>query len=183
MKVNFNFNEPGANEPVVFEEIFAERPGGGLVANQGYELKAGTAVGFDGDILKPIKSYRVIEDAVSSATSIKIAKGSGIAVGDILGVGGKSVACSAVDNSNADYDQVTVSLGVEVSAGKVLYQAKTAKTTGAEPIYSPEFLIGNGIEANKGDQMVRLVNGANVRKETAPVAKEVVALMKSIALV
>lgn len=182
MNVNFNYKEAGSNDPVVFEEIFAEKPAGGLVANQTYDLKAGTAVGFDGQILKPIKGYRVVEDAVSNATSIKIAKGSGIASGDVIGVNAKGVACTAVDQTNADYDVVTVTLGVAVSAGRVLYQAKSAGSS-AEPIYSPEYLIGNSIEANKGDQMVRLVNGANIRKETAPVASEVVAKMKSIQLV
>lgn len=182
--VNFKFQDGGKNDPIIFEQIFAEKPGGGMVANSTFAIKAGTAVGLDSNNnLKPIKAFRVAEDASSAATSIKIEKGSGIASGDIIGVGGKAVASTAVDTTNAGYDEVTVSLATAVSKGDVLYQAKAAKSSGAEAIYSPLYLIGNEVPANAGDYIVRLVNGCNIRKETAQVAKEVVALLKNVAIV
>lgn len=183
MKVNFQFDEAPKNNAIVFEQIFAERPAGGLIAGSAFTIAQGTAVGEDNGKLKPIKAYRVYADATSDATSIKVEKGSGVASGDIIGVGGKSVACTGVNTADADFDVVTVSLGVAVSKGDVLFQAKTAKSTGAEPIYKPLYLVGNEVPANVGDYPVRLINGANIRKETAQVAKEVVALMPSIALV
>lgn len=70
-----------------------------------------------------------------------------------------------------------------MEAGKVLYQAKAADESSAEPIYTPVYVTGNSLEANKGDQPVRLINGANLRKETANVASEVAALLPMIALV
>ena len=47
----------------------------------------------------------------------------------------------------------------------------------------PVYLVGDDVPANSGDFMVKLVNGANIRKETAPVADEVVAQMKGISKV
>lgn len=93
------------------------------------------------------------------------------------------MACTAVDTSATDKDVVTVTLGVDIDAGTVLYQAKAASADAAEPIYTPVFVTGNRLEAKEGDQSVRLINGANLRKETANVASEVAALLPMIALV
>ena len=51
----------------------------------------------------------------------------------------------------------------------------------AEPKYAPAFVLGESIPANSGDKLVKLVNGANVRKETIQIAKDVLALMPMIA--
>ena len=106
-----------------------------------------------------------------------------MAVGDVIATGKKGVACTAVDTSNAAYDVVTVSLGTVLAAGTVLYQAAAASASAAAPIYTPLFVTGAEVPANSGDVPTRLVNGANLRKATANVAAEVVALMKSVELV
>ena len=174
----FNVIEPGKSDPNVFDQIFAEKVGGGLVKNSSFDLYPGIAVSADGEV---IKGYQVVEAADKSATTIKIAKNSGIAVGDVLAKGKVGVACTAVDTtSSTTFDTVTVTLGVALSKGDVLYQAAAASTSAAAPKYTPAFLLGQFVEANSGDELVQLVNGANIRKETAPVADEVVALMKGI---
>ena len=182
----FYVKEPAAKDPIIFDQIFAEKVGGGTVKNCAFDLYPGMAISEDG---YPIKAYVVVEDAANDATSIKIKKNSGIAVGDILAKGKVGVACTAIDTTtSSEYDAVTVSLGVAVSAGDILYQSaqESAAASGddpavdASPKYTPKYLLGQFIEANSGDELVKLVNGANVRKETAPVADEVVALMKGI---
>lgn len=184
MNVNFKFNDAAKNDNVYFEQVFAEKAGGGVVANPSFDLLPSTAVGYDTDgKLQPIKVYEVIEAVSAEATAIKVAKGSGVAVGDVLAYGGKGVACTAVDYSSADYDSITVSLAVAVPAGALLYQAAAAKTSGAAPKYTPAYVIGECVFANEGDQAVRLVNGANLRKETARVTPEIVALLKGVQLV
>ena len=60
--------------------------------------------------------------------------------------------------------------------------AKSAGTS-ATPIYTPEYVIGNVVPANSGDYPVRLINGANLRKETAMISAEVVAMLPTIKLV
>ena len=238
MNRNFKFNPAEAADPIYFEQIFAEKPGGGMLANPDYDVPKSVAVGKNGSgLYAPIKAYKVVEAAESDATTLKIAKGSGIQEGDVLATGTIGVACTAVDTTTSeDYDVVTVSLGVAIAAGTTLYQAAAASveagyydaestdegalkvvasgaTTGqinladvtpykgeksplaandyvvkkeqadAEPKYTPEYILGTFVPKGEGDFEVRLINGANLRKETANVAKEVVAKMKSIELV
>lgn len=180
MKNRFQHTPPAKPSPVVFEQVFAEKPGGGVVPEPSYDLMQGTAVGAEG---KPIKAYRLAKAVAAADATIQIQKGSGVEVGDIIGHGKKAVACTNVDTSNPSYDVVTVTLGVAIDNDTVLYQAKAASDSAAEPIYNPVYVVGTEVYAGMGDQEVRLVNGANLRKETAPIAKEVVAMMKSIQLV
>ena len=183
MEVGFTYTEAGKKSPVVIEQVFAEKPNGGMVANSTFDLMQGVAVGLDGEIFKPIKCYELLKAVAEADTSIEIAKGSGVAVGDIIGHGKKAVACTAVVTSNGGKDIVTVTLGVAIPAGRKLYQAKAAHATAALPIYTPQFVIGNNITAGGGDTAVRLINGANLRRSTAPIADEVVALLSTINLV
>ncbi|MCQ2105933.1 MAG: hypothetical protein MJZ26_09090 [Fibrobacter sp.] len=185
MDVKFKYQDPAPVEKIYIEQVFAEVPGGGMISNPAFSAPASTAVGEDSNgKLKLIKGYKVVEAAASGATTIKIEKGSGIVKGDVLATGKKGVACTAVDTTTSpDYDVVTISMGVALKAGQVLYQAKEASADAAQPIYAPKYVIGNRVPANEGDFPVRLLNGANLRKETAMVAPELVEMMKSIALV
>ncbi len=195
MNRNFKFNPAEAPDPIYFEQIFGEKPGGGILANPAFDVQKSTAVGKNSDgLYEPIKAYRLVEAATADATTIKIAKGSGVQKGDILATGKLGVACTKVDTTTSeDYDVVTVTLGVAIDAGKVLYQSKVVsaeadadkgiEAVDAEPYLKPLFILGTFAPANEGDLEVRLINGANLRKETANIAEEVVELMKSIELV
>lgn len=183
METNFTHTPAAEPDKVYFEQIYAEKPGGGLVANPDTDLPPTTAVGKSGDQFVAIKAYKLHAAVTASDTKIKIAKGSGVAVGDVIATGKKGVACTAVNTSNDSYDEVTVTLGVTVTEGVVLYQAKAASADAAAPIVTPDYVTGNWVHANKGDQFVRLINGANLRKETANIAPEVVALLPTIKLV
>lgn len=154
-----------------------------MVENPSFDAPPTTAVGEKNGKFVLIKGYRLVGAVAKADNTINIAKGSGISVGDVIGIGKKAVACTAVDTSATDKDVVTVTLGVDIDAGTVLYQAKAASADGAEPIYTPVYVTGNRLEAKEGDQSVRLINGANLRKETANVASEVAALLPMIALV
>ena len=184
MNVNFEYTSATEREPVVFEQIYGEKPGGGLLANQTFDVKAGTAVGLSSGKFAPIKAYKLVKAVLIADTTIEIAKGSGIAVGDVIGVGAKAVASTAVDTTtNDDKDVVTVTLGVAVAKGAILYQAAEASASAAAPIYTPLFVVGETVTGNEGDKIVKLVNGANLRKETANISKEVAALLPTINLV
>lgn len=184
MEVKFSHTEAPAPKPIVFEQIFAEKPGGGLLANHTFDVKEGMAVGLNADgKYQAIKAAILYEDANSAATTIKVKKGSGVAVNDFLATGKKAVKVTKVVTTEANYDVLTISLGVEVKAGNVLYQAAAASDSAAELGVVPVYLVGDDVPANSGDFMVKLVNGANIRKETAPVADEVVAQMKGISKV
>ena len=180
MDKNFHHRPAGKVEPIVFTQVFAEKEGGGMIPNPSHDLMPGVAVSAEG---KPIKAYRLTKAVASADTTIQVEKGSGIATGDIIGHGNKSVACTKVDTSNPNFDVITVTLGVDIANGVVLYQAKAASASDAVPVYTPKYVLGNPVYAGEGDMESRLINGANLRKETAPIAEEVVAMMKNISLV
>ncbi|MBR5271786.1 MAG: hypothetical protein IKU25_00475 [Clostridia bacterium] len=183
MDVNFKHQEAAKQEPIRIEQVFAEKPGGGLVENPTFDAPATTAVGEKDGKFALIKAYRLVAAVASGDTTISIAKGSGVAEGDVIATGKKGVACTKVDTSAEDKDVVTVTLGVDIPNGKVLYQAKAADASNAEPLLTPVYVTGNYVYANQGDQGVRLINGANLRKETANIASEVAALLPMIQLV
>lgn len=186
MERNFIYHEAPKAEPVYFEQIIAEKPGGGLLVGQTSNVLKTVAVAQAEDGLRfiPVKGYRLVESVKDSDTTIKIAKDSGVQKGDIIAHGKVGVACTKVDTTTSeDYDVVTVTLGVAIDAGTVLYQGKAASADAAEPLAKPLYVLGTNYGANTGDQEVRLINGANLRKETANIASELVELLPLITLV
>ncbi len=181
MKDRFHYESEGKVEPVRIEQVFAEKPGGGIVVDPGFDAPETTAVGKNDDgKFAVIKSYMLVSDVTAEDTTIRIAKGSGIAVGDALAYGKKAVACTAVDTTGDDADVVTVTMGVAITAGESLFQAEKASASSAKPIYTPEYILGNTVLGGRGDQPVRLINGANVRKETACIGSDIEALLVTI---
>lgn len=183
----FKHKDAAPTDPIIFETILSEKPGGGLVKNPEFDLKPGIAMSQDTDGLYiPIKGYRLITEVKTADTTIKIAKGSGIKKGDVIAHGKVGVACTKVDTDTSDdYDIVTVTMGVAIAQDTVLYQAAEAadgSTKEAAPIHKPEYILGTFVKAGEGDFEARLIRGASLRKETAPVAAEVVDLMKGITL-
>lgn len=195
MEVGFKHNKPRKPEPVRIEQVFAEKPGGGIMANPDYDVPPTSAVGYDAATghYKPIKCYKLVASVAAADATIKIAKDSGVAKGDIIAHGKKGVKCTKVDTTNDDYDLVTVTLGVDINIETEdpwLYQSKveSADAAGddpavdAEPLYEPEYITGktDWVYAGEGDQSVKLINGANVRKETANISAEIAALLPTI---
>lgn len=178
-----------ASEPdkVVFEVVFSEKEGGGTVDVSGMtgNIPAGSPVGLDSNgVYKPIKGAVLVKAIGSTDTAIEIAKGSGFAKGDNIAFGGKSVAITAIDTSNADKDVLTVAqFGAEVAVGSKGYQAKEVKASDAAPVYTPEFLTGDTLVGGTVNNFVRLVNGASVRAVCTTIAPEILASLKSINLV
>lgn len=76
---------------------------------------------------KIVVNAKVVEAADSTATKVKIAKGSYVQTGAILGNGSAGATVSAIDKTNSDYDVITFSaaLGAALSIGDVLFTAKT----------------------------------------------------------
>ena len=182
----FDSTKAGANDPIRIDQVFAEKPNGGIVTEPGFDAPASTAVyETTGGKFAVIKGYRLVAAVEDSDTTIKIAKGSGIVSGDVIGYGSKGVASTAVDKTtSAEYDTVTVTMGVDIPNGSVLYQANAASANAAVPKGgTPVYVIGNDLKAGLGDQPVRLINGANLRKSTANIGVDIAAKMKNINLV
>ena len=73
--------------------------------------------------VKLVRNLKVYANAAADATSIKVAKGCFPYVGMTIGNGAFTAKVTAVDQSNAAYDLLTVSPGVALTAGNILYEA------------------------------------------------------------
>lgn len=88
------------------------------------DLKAKTA--------KIVVNVLVKENVGATDTKVKIAKGSFVVVGIILGNGTKGATITAIDKSKAEYDELTLSAAMDaLKTEDVLFEAKAAD--GKEP--------------------------------------------------
>lgn len=185
MDVNFKYNKPAEAEKIYFEQIFAEKPGGGIVGNPGIDYPPSTPVyeEYNGK-LTILPTITVIEEVSADSSKIKIGK-SEVSNGISVGFGKRTIKITSKDESNAEYDvlNIRVAFGVKIPAGTKLYVSTEESDDNGAPIVKPVFVTGDWVYANQGDQRVRLINGANLRKETANIASEVAALLPTINLV
>ena len=71
MKDRFSYNEAEAADPIRIEQVFAEKPGGGLVIEPGFDAPETTAVGLNSDgKYAVIKSYRLLADVGAEDSTI-----------------------------------------------------------------------------------------------------------------
>lgn len=185
MKQTFQYVAAENPDPIRIENVVADKPGGGLIADPGFDVAESTAVALNADGYRydVIKGYRLVAAVAASDTTIKIAKGSGIVKDDFLGYGTKSVACTAIDQSNADYDLVTVTMGISIASGEVLYQASAASANAAQIIHTPVFVLGTPVIGNNGDQEAALIAIGTLRKETCCIGKDVASVLGTIKIV
>lgn len=198
MEVNFKYNEPAEAEKIYFEQIFAEKPGGGIVINPDIDYPPSTPVvesNTPGQYTIFIQLV-VYEDTPKGTPIIKIEKtpfgSNGIDMLSNLSIGFKkqAVEIQSFNANDPDFDRISIktNFSSDLKKGDVLYLAKGVSEDNAEVDYEvaggkPIFVTGDWVYANQGDQAVRLINGANLRKETANIASEVAALLPGINLV
>ena len=86
------------------------------------DLKAKTA--------KIVINVLVKENVGATDTKVKIAKGSYVVMGTILGNGTNGATVNAIDKSKAEYDELTLSAAMgALKTGDVLFEAKAADGT------------------------------------------------------
>ena len=137
----FKYNLPPKNEKVERYDVST-----GLRRRGSYILDvAGISVGSYVPSFTPIaadlvaKTAKIVvnalvkENAGASDVKVKIAKGSYVQVGTVLGTGTKGATVQSIDKSNEAYDELTLAaaFGVSVKSGDVLFEAKAAD--GKEP--------------------------------------------------
>lgn len=105
----------------------------------------------------PVRNVRVVADVASDATEARIAKNSLAYSGMILGTGSKGAKVTAIDQSNADYDVLTLesAFGAKVSAGDVLFEASAAG--GTKPKSTANFVIYETTKIDEGIVLVALI--------------------------
>lgn len=110
-------------------------------------LKEGTPLGKDeAGLYHAVKTARIVEAVAASGTAIKVEKGSHFKKGDVvmLTVGGTASAISAIDNSEATYDTITVgsALGAAVKGAALVEAAEAGANKGAFK-YRPKAYAGD----------------------------------------
>lgn len=100
-------------------------------------------------LLRTVEAYADI-----STTSLKVKKGSLVAVGTRLSDGSNAAAVTAIDTTTSeDYDTLTLSATITgVKAGDVLFEATSGAVTA---LVSPNVVVGS-------DKQVTVYDGANV---------------------
>lgn len=104
-------------------------------------------------MVQVVKNVKVVEDATSATTTIKIAKKSLAYVGMTLGAKNNCAVVSAIDTSNANYDALTIAaaFGEAIAAGAVLFEAvalvKGKTKAGSKDATSLDIAKGSGVQA------------------------------------
>lgn len=79
----------------------------------------------------PQKHYTLVKAVLIADTEIEIAKGSGIVSGDVIGYGTKSVASTAVVQTDPTKDVITITMGLDIPIGVTLFEAAAVSADAA----------------------------------------------------
>lgn len=144
----------------------ADIPGGVTVQTSelihGSVLLEGTVISTKdtAGICHVIKTAKVVATAAKDSTTIKVAKGSQLKVGDILTKtkGKAAVAIKSIDYTDTTFDLITINLnettGLEaLVAGDALVQAKAAGANGSEFKYKPLAMVGDFHDVKADDNL------------------------------
>lgn len=165
--------------PLVIVNSIEDKVGGGTIAKADLvsadELKPGAVVGEDANgLLHVVKTLKVYEAATNTATSIKVFKGHEAKVGDVISnnkFAGASVAITAINNSNADYDTITVgaTIGVVLNIGDVLVQANATAAAGAGVYkYTPVGITIAAVDLTVANQGTGVMVRGTVKESLMP---------------
>jgi len=165
----------------VFQSVHETAQGGfilditGLVL--GSVLRAGTVLGYDEATRKAVvlKTATLQANATNTAVDYRVEKGHSLKVGDNLAAtkGSKAYAITAIDTSNAAYDQVTVgtTLGVALTAGTGLFQSATTGASNSAFITTPRGVLYEDTMVEANADLAVVIRGTLFARR-APVATD-----------
>lgn len=146
-------NRKDSNLPKVFVHKVADIRGGVSVATADLNvdfLHEGRVLGAPvNGICHVVKFAKVQTNANASATAIKVYKGHDFKVGDVIcaAENGAAYAITAIETSNASYDEITIGTTLGVSLTKdasFIFHAAVAGASGAALKYEPLSVVGTG---------------------------------------
>lgn len=107
----------------------------------------------------PVRNVKVIE-AYASGTTVKVAKNSLAYVGMFLGSGEKGAKVTAIDKSNAGYDELTIeaAFGEAIAKDAVLFEA--AAVDGLKQKYTANSALYERTKVESGIVLVALLRTA-----------------------
>lgn len=175
-----------ASYPVEAFQSIKETAQGGFMLDEtvlavGTTIPAGTVIGFDEATrkAKPLKGAVLQASVLNSATTYPVLKGHNLAVGMSINLtGGTARAITAIDDSNADYDTVTVgtTIGVAANAGAQVFVNDNGYT-------KAKGLLMNAVEVPASgytESVAVVIDGTVYHRRIPPVSDTVKALMPNI---
>ena len=184
--MSFEFKKETASSGIpIFQKEFETAQGGFTldesVLAAGVTIPAGTVMGFDESTrkAKPFKGGVLQANATNTATTYRILKGSNATVGMSINLtGGTAQAITAIDTSNASYDQLTVgtTIGVAGTAGDVMFVNDDGYTKAKGLLRNDVVVPASGTT----ETVSVVVRGTVYHRRIAPVAASVKALMPNI---
>ena len=161
-----------------FHSILEDIPGGVTLKRADFvqsRVLAGQPIGIDTNGLGiPINVAKLQADAADNATAYRVLKGHNFKVGQFIASaeGAKAYAITAIDTSNAAYDQITVgtTLGVAMTAaaGVFLFEAAEEAANDQSALkFAPVGLVANTIDFGVNSSVKVCVRGT-VKIAVAP---------------
>lgn len=147
--------------PRVFQHKVADIRGGVSVktAELGgdYLLEGSVLSAPDNGICHVVKIAEVVAEVGASETTIKVKKLHNFKVGDFVmtAEGGLAYAITTIDESNKDYDTITIGTTLKAIAkgGFLIEAAAESATTTSKLKYTPLSLVGTGKPIVKGQNV------------------------------
>lgn len=142
-----------SNLPKVFVHKVADIRGGVSVATADLNvdfLHEGRVLGAPvNGICHVVKYAKVQANATDSATKIKVYKGHDFKVGDVVcaSENGAAYAITAIETSNASYDEITIGTTLGVALTKdtsFIFHAAAEGASGSALKYEPLSIVGTG---------------------------------------
>jgi hypothetical protein len=168
----------GGGQIPIFQKVLELAQGGftltttGLVA--GATIKKGTPVLYSESARTAIVCKRAVMQATAtdSATDYKVLKGHHFAVGEIIttGTNAAKYAITTITTTNADYDTIAVgtTLGVELTAGDVIFQSSgTAGANGGALLSTPNGLLYEDAVVGVNEPISALIRGSVYKRRIA----------------
>lgn len=182
--LDFKKESTSAGVPV-FQAQFEAAQGGFTLDEStlpaGTVIPAGTVMGIDESTrkAKPFKGGVLQANALNNATTYRLLKGSNAAIGMSINLsGGTSRAITALDTTNAAYDEATVgtTIGVAGTAGDVVFVTDDGYTKAKGLLRNDATVPASGTT----ETVSVVIRGTVYHRRIPPVAKSVQALMPTI---
>lgn len=164
------------------EKIIEDVQGGGTIARAELkgivdELPPLVIVGKDSNgLYHAVKTARVTAIVADAAKKIQVAKSHVFKIGEAVTVGGTLAGASdlitAIDKSNAGYDEVTIAGTIGAAAiGDVLVLVSAKADAGATAFkYTPEVITMNKVDVTVANQQSGLLVRGTVNEKVMPYA-------------
>ena len=174
----------------IFQQV-PENAQGGFVLDttgltSGLLVPAGTVMGADAvtRLAKVLKVATVQANAGNTDVAIRVLKGHLFIVGDYLAavVGGKAYAITAIDQTNAAYDVLTVgtTLAVALTAGDALFQSSATGASAAVYATVAKGLLYQGVYVGANEAVSVAIRATVYARRIPIVTAEIKALLPNI---